>query len=53
MALQFYKEQLNIYFGGDLDHHADSPNCESRQYGGNELPCFEIYALCALVYNEK
>ena len=27
-----------VNFGGDLDHHADSPNWESGQYEGNELP---------------
>ena len=27
-----------LNFRGDLDHHADSPNRESAQCGGNELP---------------
>ena len=36
IALQRYKKQL-IQFWGDLDHHANSPNRESGQYGGNEL----------------
>ena len=25
-------------FGGDLDHHDDSPNGESDQHWGNKLP---------------
>ena len=37
ITLQLYREQL-IKFWGDVDHHADSPNRESGQYGGNERP---------------
>ena len=29
---------IDYIFFGDLDHHADSPNRESKQYEGNELP---------------
>ena len=37
IALQWYKGPL-IKLLGYLDHHADSPNQESTQYGDNELP---------------
>ena len=32
IALQRYKKEMNK-FGGDQDHHADSPNQKSEQYG--------------------
>ena len=35
IALQWYKEQMINFFAGDLEHHADSPNQESRQHEGN------------------
>ena len=29
---------LNVW--SNLDHHGDSPNRESGQYRGNEMPCW-------------
>ena len=38
-----------IKFWDDLNHHADSPNCESEQYGGNELHCQRCALLSVLI----
>ena len=42
-----------INFWGDLDHHVDSPNRESEQYGGNKLPCWRsALSECCGYYND-
>ena len=50
IALQWYKEQL-IHFLDDLDHHGDSPNRETAQYGANELPWPRRSALSECSYH--
>ena len=48
IALHTRNNRLN--FGDDLDHHADSPNRKSKQYGGNELPWPRRSALSVVLW---